>query len=417
MDPSSAPDAGAYTGLRVLDFSHVVAGPMCTRLLADHGADVIKVESPAGDLLRNVPVEYAPTLTSHFAQYNCGKRSVVLDLKRPEAVEVALDLCDWADVIVENFSRGTLERLGIDVVALRARRPELIICSVSTFGSYGPHADKPGFGYVAESYSGLMWLNGDGDEPPSFFGTPLADVNVGVHAFGAIGAALYRRARTGLGTRLDLSSFDALVTMIDAAVVLHTFTGGERSFGRFGTRHTLVVPAAVIRTGDGEYVTYGAPGDRAFARVAAAMGRPELMESDAFGTPEGRVANQDALYDMIEAWAAGFATAEGLIDHFGAHGVPAARVRTVAEAAEDPHLVERGTLAPVPIEGRGDVLVPTAPHPMEGVRVAPAGPAPRLGEHSREVLRDVLALGGDRIDDLIRTGAVGAGEEEPTHAG
>jgi crotonobetainyl-CoA:carnitine CoA-transferase CaiB-like acyl-CoA transferase len=408
---------GAYTGLKVLDFSHVVAGPMCTRLLADHGADVIKVESPAGDLLRNVPVEYGPKLTSHFAQYNCGKRSVVLDLKQPSAVELALELCDWADVIVENFSRGTLERLGIDVGALLERRPELIFCSVSTFGNYGPHADKPGFGYVAESYSGLMWLNGDGDEPPSFFGTPLADCNVGVHAFAAIGAALYRRARTGLGTRLDLSSFDALVTMIDAAVVLHTFTGGERSFGRFGTRHTLVVPASIIGTADGEYVTYGAPGDRAFARVAAAMGRPELMDTPYFGSPEGRVEHQDELYDMIEAWAATFATAQSLIDHFAQHGVPAARVRSVAECADDPALVERGTLQPVPVDGRGDVLVPTAPHPMTGARVAPAGPAPRLGEHSREVLRGVLSLDEARIDELISTGAVSAGEEEHTHAG
>ena len=408
---------GAYAGLKVLDFTHVVAGPMTTRMLADHGAEVVKVESPAGDLLRNVPVEYGPKLTSHFAQYNCGKRSIVLDLKQPDAVQVALELCDWADVIVENFSHGTLDRLGIDVDALLERRPELIFCSVSTFGSYGPHRDKPGFGYVAESYSGLMWLNGDGDEPPSFFGTPLADANVGVHAFAALGAALFRRAQTGLGTRLDLSSFDALVTMIDSAVTLHTFTNGERAFGRFGTRHTLVVPASIIGTQDGEYVTYGAPGDRAFARVAAAMGRPEWMETPHFGSPEGRVANQDELYDAIEAWASEFETAQTLIDHFAAHGVPAARVRTVAECADDPALVERGTLQPVPIEGRGDVLVPTAPHPMTGARVAPAGPPPRLGEHTRDVLRDVLGLGEDRIQDLITSGAARAHAEETTHAG
>jgi crotonobetainyl-CoA:carnitine CoA-transferase CaiB-like acyl-CoA transferase len=177
------------------------------------------------------------------------------------------------------------------------------------------------------------------------------------------------------------------------------------------------VPASIIGTADGQYVTYGAPGDRAFSRVARAMGRDEWMDTPHFGSPEGRVANQDELYGLIEAWAAEFETADALIEHFAAFGVPAARVRTVAECADDPALVERGTLQPVPIEGRGDVLVPTAPHPMTGARVAPGGPAPRLGQHSRAVLREVLSLPDERIDDLISTGAVGAGEETSTHAG
>ena len=222
----------------------------------------------------------------------------MLDLKQPAAVELALELCDWADVIVENFSRGTLERLGIDVDALLERRPELIFCSVSTFGTYGPHADKPGFGYVAESYSGLMWLNGDGDEPPSFFGTPLADCNVGVHAFA-------RDRRGALPARADRARHAAGPVVLRRAGdddrrrgrAAHVHAAASASFGRFGTRHTLVVPASIIGTKDGEYVTYGAPGDRAFARVAAAMGRPEWMDTPHFGSPEGRVANQDELYD------------------------------------------------------------------------------------------------------------------------
>jgi crotonobetainyl-CoA:carnitine CoA-transferase CaiB-like acyl-CoA transferase len=256
-----------------------------------------------------------------------------------------------------------------------------------------------------------MWMNGDPGDPPSFFGTPLADSNAGVHAFGAIGAALHRRARTGEGTHIDLSSYDALVTMIDAALVLHSFTRGERRMTGFGTRHTLVVPAATVRTADGEYVAYGTPGDAMFRRLAAAMERPELAESAEYGTSEARVTNQDALYALIEEWGSGFDTAAELIEQLARHGVSGARIRTYVEAAEDPHLIERGTLAPVAIAGLGDVLVPSAPHHMTGARVAPRGPAPALGEHTREILSEVLGLPDTEIQAFIDDGVVNAAEE------
>lgn len=395
---------GALEGLRVADFTHVIAGPFCSRLLADHGAEVVKVESRTGDVMRNLPMEYEHTLTSAFAQYNCGKRSVVLDLKATGGREAARRLCGWADVVVENFAAGTMERLGLGYPELRQVKRELIMCSVSSFGAVGPYADIPGFGLVAEAYSGLMYLAGDEGAPPSHFGTPLADMNVAVHAFGAICASLVRQARTGLGTWIDISSFDCLVSMIDEALPLHAFSHGLRQFGRYGTKHPTVVPSGVVRTSSGDYVAYGVVGDQRFGLFAEAMGRPELASDPRFVTSEDRVVNRSLMYDMVAEWALGFPDGESLVRHLSRFHLPAARVRSYTEIAEDPHLIARGALAPIDVGGSvGEVLIQTAPHRIEDALPRPRGVPPRLGEHSREVLT-WLNFSEAEIDEMVAAG-------------
>lgn len=401
-----AEEPGAYSGLRVIDFTHVVAGPMCTRLLADHGADVVKLERPQGDMMRHLPVRIGPDLNTHFAQYNCGKRSVALDLRSPDARELVFELCDGADVVVENFKPGTMERLGLGVDVLRERNQRLVVCSISTFGAVGPYAEISGFGFLAEAYSGLMYLNGDGDDPPSFFGTALADMTAAVHAFGAIGAALYRRSVSGVGTYIDLSSFDALVTMIDHAIPMYNLTNGESRFGRYGTRHPIVVPNGVARAGDGRYVVYGVTTDALFASLCELMGRPELASDPRYATAVARVENREEVYDIVDEWAATVASADELVEMLGAVAIVSARVREYTEIVADEHLVSRGTLAPVSFSGIGEVLMPAAPHPMEGLRVAPQGEAPRLGEHTREVLVGELGVSDARFEELLGDGAV-----------
>jgi len=405
--PAATAGPGPYAGLRVLDLSHVVAGPFCTRLRADLGADVIRVERRGGDLMRQTPVYFdEDNNSSAFAQYNGGKRLIGIDLKAGAGREVALKLAAWADVVVENLRPGALDRLGLGYVALRARNPRVIMCSLSTFGAFGPLSELSGFGLVAEAYSGLMDLTRQDDGPPTHFGTVLSDMVSGVHGLAAIGAALYRRAATGEGTHIDISAHDALFSMIDQAPAMSAFTGGQRQMGGYGRRHATSVPSGVARVASGEYVAYGMTGDALFARMAAAMEQPDLLEDDRFATTEARLANTSALYERIEAWAAGFPDAEAMVARMAAFGLTAARVRSVQENLDDPHLRERGALQPVEVDGVGEVLMQTAPYRMAGCTVAPGRAAGRVGADTDAVLRDVLGLDEPAVTNLREAGAV-----------
>jgi crotonobetainyl-CoA:carnitine CoA-transferase CaiB-like acyl-CoA transferase len=404
--------SGPYSGLRVFDLSHVIAGPFCTRMLADMGADVVRVEQHAGDLMRALPVPVgAPQdrLSSAYVQYNNGKRSIGLDLKTDRGRELALRLADWADVVVENFAPGVLARLGLGWDVLHARDPRTILCSLSTFGAEGPYAHLSGFGLVAEAYSGLMSLTGEDDGPPMHFGTALADVNSAVHALAAIGAALYLRASTDEGTHVDISAFDSLFAMIDQQPAAGAFTGGAAVRGKYGTRHTTSVPSGVARAADGSYLAYGMSGDVFFRRLVAAMDAPDLL--DDYPTSAARVANPAPLYDRIEAWAATWPTADALVEHLVAHGLSAARVRGVRENLQDPHLVARGTLSPVEFPGHGEVLLPTAPFRFSGAAVRPGRPAGPVAADTADVLRNVLGLDDAAVAALHDDGVVHGGGE------
>jgi crotonobetainyl-CoA:carnitine CoA-transferase CaiB-like acyl-CoA transferase len=404
--------SGPYSGLRVFDLSHVIAGPFCTRMLADMGADVVRVEQHAGDLMRALPVPVgAPEdrLSSAYVQYNNGKRSIGLDLKTDGGRELALRLADWADVVVENFAPGVLARLGLGWDVLHARDRRTVLCSLSTFGAEGPYAHLSGFGLVAEAYSGLMSLTGVDDGPPMHFGTALADVNSAVHALAAIGAALYRRASTGEGTHVDISAFDSLFAMIDQQPAAGAFTGGSAVRGKYGSRHTTSVPSGVARAADGSYLAYGMSGDVFFHRLVTAMDAPDLL--DEYPTSAARVANPAPLYDRIEAWAATWSTADALVEHLVAHGLSAARVRGVRENLQDPHLVARGTLSPVEFPGHGEVLLPTAPFRFSGATVRPGRPAGPIAADTVDVLKNVLGLDDAAVAALHDGGVVHGGGE------
>jgi crotonobetainyl-CoA:carnitine CoA-transferase CaiB-like acyl-CoA transferase len=404
---SEAP--GPYAGLRVFDLSHVIAGPLCTRMLADLGADVVRVEQRGGDLMRQTPVFFGGDNSSAYAQYNCGKRSIGLDLKHERGRGIALDLVAWADVVVENFKPGTLDRLGLSYDVMRERNERVILCSLSTFGQTGPHAHRSGFGLVAEAFSGLMDLTRYGAGAPTHFGTPLADMISGIHGVAAIGAALHHRERTGTGTHIDLSAFDAMFCLIDQGPAMAAFSRGERRFEGYGRRHATSVPSGVVEVANGEHVAYGMTGTPLFTRMAHAMGRPDLVEDERFAETDARVANAPALYDIIEEWARTFPTADALVEHLARFGLTAARVRTLDENLHDPHLVARGTLSPVTFPEVGEVLLQTTPYVMSGCTVRPGRPAGHIGEHTDEVLRDCLGLDDAGIAELHACGAVHGG--------
>jgi crotonobetainyl-CoA:carnitine CoA-transferase CaiB-like acyl-CoA transferase len=403
----------------VLDLTQVIAGPFCTRLLSDLGADVVRIESRDGDIMRRLPIAYGADGSTAFAQYNVGKRSIGIDLKDPDGRELALRLADHADVMVENFRPGTLDRLGLGWDVVRARNPQLVLCSIGLFGATGPYSQLSGHGMVAEAYSGLMSLTGDDGGPFTHFGTPLGDMNAGVHALAAIGAALFQRQQTGLGSHVDISSYDALFAMIDQAVGQAVLTNGERDYGRYGSKHPQTVPSGVLTAGNGEAATFSAVGDVAWAALADAMGRRELATDPRFVDIESRIANRGELYPLIDAWAQGFADANTLVAALAAAGLPGARIRSVRENIADPHLIERGTLAPVDLgDNVGEVLVQSAPYVISGAQIGPHGRPPHIAEHTSEVLTEQLGIGSSELDRLYAAGTIYTSSTPATaHAG
>lgn len=387
---------GAFDGIIVADFGHVIAAPYAARMMADHGADVIKIESFDGDMLRKMEVQYGGDLSSTFAQYNLGKKAIAVNLKDPRGKQIAHDIIAKSDVVLQNFSTGTFNRLVGTYDDLIKINPKMIMCSISSFGAEGPYADLPGFGFVAEAYSGLMSLAAGDDGYPSFFGTALADMNVATHAYAAITTALFRRERTGLGTHIDMSSFDALVVQIDQAMAISAVSNGEKEFPPYSRRHGATVPNSIVRTKDGEHVVYGAPSDDFFRRLCDAMGQPELTQDPRFNSNANRVSNRADLYDIVEKWAASFDTADELVEVLRAQNMACARIRKYTENITDPHLIQRGTLAPVTLDGTHTVYMQTTPHRLQGSPVAPQGPAPHIGEHTRQILQRL----GHRDDDI-----------------
>lgn len=406
--------SGGYSGLRVLDLTQVIAGPFCTRLLSDLGADVVRVESRDGDIMRRLPIAYGADGSTAFAQYNVGKRSVGIDLKDPDGRELALRLAEHADVMVENFRPGTLDRLGLGWDVVRARNPQLVLCSIGLFGTTGPYAHLSGHGMVAEAYSGLMSLTGDDGGPFTHFGTPLGDMNAGVHALAAIGAALFQRQQSGRGSHVDISSFDALFSMIDQAVGQAVFTHGERDYGRYGSKHPQTVPSGVLMAANGEAATFSAVGDAAWGLLAAAMGRAELATDPRFADIESRIANRADLYGLIDEWSSRFADADELVAALTAAGLPGARIRSVRENISDPHLRHRGTLAEVDLgDGVGRMLVQSAPYVISGADIGPRGRPPHIAEHTSEVLTEVLGLEAPELDRLYASGAIYTSSKGP----
>jgi crotonobetainyl-CoA:carnitine CoA-transferase CaiB-like acyl-CoA transferase len=392
-------------GFTVLDFSRVLAGPYCTRLLADLGARVIKVERPGiGDDTRRGFVQIDPERedqSTYFARLNVGKLSVAIDLGHARAREVVLDLARAADVVVENFAPGVMARLGLDHPGLAAVNPRLVYCSISGFGQTGPLRERPAFAHIIQSVSGLMHLEQGVDLTPRVLYLQAADVLAGTHAFGAILAALLRRGRTGEGAYLDVSMLETLVAAEDVTFG-SMLNGGDESRG---PRVGMVVHAI-----DGRHVamqTVGAPD--LWARTAAAMQRPDLAEDPRFKTPAGRRDNWPALHAILTEWLGTFGSVEEALATMTAARIPCAPVLSPAEVIAHPHMEARGGFPAVPHPTRGEVRVTRTPFQVDGRPVDPAGPAPfRSGEDTRTVLAQVLGYAPDRIEDLVRSGALAA---------
>ena len=399
MPAASAPLAG----LVVLDFTRVLAGPYCTRLLADLGARVLKVERPGvGDDMRRGYLQLDPARedqSTYYVRLNAGKRSVAVDLGHPRGRDVILDLARAADVVVENFAPGVMARLGLDHAALAAVNPRLVYCSISGFGQTGPLRERPAFAHIVQAMSGLMHLEQASDPAPRVAYLQAADVLAGTHAFGAICAALLRRGRTGEGAYVDVSMLETLVAAEDVTFG-SLLNGGEESRGpRIGmVVHAIGGRSVAIQT-------VGSP--ELWPRVLALMERPDLATDPRFATPVARRENWAELNEVFCRWLETFPSAEEAIAALTAARIPCAPVLSPAEVVAHPHLAARGGFPEVSHPTRGTARITRTPFQMDGRPIEPAGPAPyRAGEHTREILGEVLGYAKERIEALREARAI-----------
>jgi crotonobetainyl-CoA:carnitine CoA-transferase CaiB-like acyl-CoA transferase len=380
---------GCFAGLRVLDFSTTIAGPHCARMLADMGAEVIKIESAEGETMRTRP-PVRNGCSTVFGQLNVGKKSLVLDLKSKEGAEAVRRLAATSDILVENFRPGVMQRLKLDYETLRSLNPKLIYCSISGYGQTGPSAELPAYAPVIHAASGYDMAHlayQPGRNRPDYCGIYHADILTGVYAFGAISAALYQRHSTGKGQHIDVSMLESMLTLTPNEVQNSQFDVPPPSRPLFGP----------VETADG-YVMVAIASEKTFQGLMRAAGRPEWVEDSRFAKYADRRRHWTEMMDGVESWSRTVTTEKCLAD-LSAHGVPCSAYRTVAEALRDPQIAHRGALAEVE-DGGGTFEVMNMPFQMSGARVAVGKHAPALGEHTRAFLGE-SGLSEDQIAVVI----------------
>lgn len=352
---------GMFDGVRVLDFTQVLAGPTATRLLVELGAEVIKVElAPGGDIARGLP-RVRDGRSGYYVQQNRGKRSICVDLKDPRGHQLVADLVPHVDVMVQNFALGVIERLGFGYDVVSALNPRLVVCNVSAFGRTGPLKDNPGYDPIAQAYGGVLHMLGYEDRAPVLAGISPGDVLTGVHAFGGIAAALYHRERTGRGQQVDVALLDAYVTTHEVNWQDWSVSAGAVEPMRRGNVHPVVGGVGVYAVGGGGHVVLAAVTDGQWRTACEVMGRPELAEDPRFATSSGRCDHRDTVNAEVADWLAGEADRDDVVARLAARRVPAAPVLSLAEAARHPHLIESGAIRWVDDDVLGQVLVPGMP--------------------------------------------------------
>jgi CoA:oxalate CoA-transferase len=369
--------AKSLGGLRVLDFSTTIAGPHCTRMLADMGAEVIKIESADGETMRTRP-PLRNSFSSTFGQLNVGKKSLVLDLKSPDAIDLVRRLVAGADIVVENFRPGVMRRLKLDYASLQALNPRLIYCSISGYGQTGPSSELPAYAPVIHAASGYDMAHlayQPGRTRPDYCGIYHADVVTGVYAFGAISAALYQRHGTQQGQHIDVSMLESMLTLTLNEVQWSQFAVTSPSRPMFGP----------VETADG-YVMIAIASENTFQSLVRASGHPEWIDDPRFAKYAERRDNWKDLMEGVETWSRTLTT-ERCLTALNKNGVPSSAYRTVAEALSDPQIAHRGALTEVE-DGGGTFKVMNLPFRMSGANVSAGRRIATLGEHTMAVLRE-----------------------------
>jgi crotonobetainyl-CoA:carnitine CoA-transferase CaiB-like acyl-CoA transferase len=389
-------------GIRVLDLTRVLAGPFCTMMLGDMGAEIIKIEEPgSGDDTRGWP-PFVGGEATYFMSVNRNKRSLTLNLKSPAAVALFKKLVAKSDVVVENFRTGTMDKLGLGYSTLARVNRRLVYCAISGFGESGPDAARAGYDLIVQAESGLMDLTGFADGPPVKVGTSIADLVAGMAAAQGVALALLARHRSRRGQKVEIAMLDVVASLLTYQAGIYFGTGQRPA--RRGNEHPSIVPYEVFKAADA-YLTLGVANDSLWARCCTAMERPDLTKEPRFTSVADRVKNRVVLVPLLNE-ILGTRTADEWMKRFEAAGVPAGRIRTVAEVCESEHLKARGMIVGLPHPTAGTVTVMGVPVRLHGTPGAAAEAPPLLGQHTEGVLRSVLGLSKRAVADLRAAGAV-----------
>jgi crotonobetainyl-CoA:carnitine CoA-transferase CaiB-like acyl-CoA transferase len=396
--------SGMLSGCRVLDFTQYLAGPTVTRLMAEMGADIIKVEiAPMGD-----PARLLPTIKSgrsgYFVQQNRGKKSLCLDLQKPEALDILRGLAAKVDVVVENYGPGVLQKRGLDYDSLKEINPRLIMASLSAFGRKSPLAHKTGYDMIAQAFSGLMHMTGEPEGPPTFVGIGIADVGTGVHTFAALGYALYHREKTGVGQHIDIAMIDALYHMHDFGLQSHSLSGGEFIPKRMGKYHNQICPCGIYKAPQGWIFLLVL--DRQWASMVNAMHKPELLHDPRFATAADRVQNRELLNPIVQEWFLSFPSDEAALTALEQHRIACAPVLSVVETLEHPYFKARNMVRTVSDPILGEVTIPGFPLKFSAYPDLPELQAPLLGQHGVQVLQEYLNYSETEIARLQQSGTL-----------
>ena len=387
------------TGLRVLDLTRVLSGPFCTALLGDLGADVLKVEAPEGDSVRGQGA-MKDGLSWYFAQFNRNKRSIRLDLRKPEGRDILAKLIAQSDVLVENFRPGVLARMGFPAERLHELRPSLVTCAINGFGSTGPYRDRPAFDFIAQAMSGFMSVNGRAEDPPLRSGLPISDLIAGLYAALSITASVMHARATGQGQQTEVALTNGLVSMLAYIATNYFATGAAPE--RSGNDHPIAAPYGLFPTRDGQ-IALAPPDDAFFGRLMDALGLAELKDDPLYRTQTARVANRQRINAIVGGKLA-MNTNEYWVETLNRAGVPCGPVQSVADVFQDPQILSQDMVMDIDHPGFGMVRMLGFPMKLSSTPCQVRRPAPGLGEHSDDVLAELGYSLEERLS--LRAGGV-----------
>jgi crotonobetainyl-CoA:carnitine CoA-transferase CaiB-like acyl-CoA transferase len=391
----------ALAGVRVLDLSRFVAGPFCCQILGDHGADVVKVEKPDGEPARHMP-PFVQGESLYFLAYNGSKRGITVNQRSPEGLELLRKLMAKADIVVENFRTGTLEKMGLDYGPLAAINPGLILVSISGFGTQGPYIGRPAFDEIIQGMSGLASMTGESGGPPTLTGTYVADFVTGLYA--AIGAlvAHHLREQTGRGQWVQTNLLDSLVSILNTSVSRYLLTG--QAPRRQGNRNPLIAPGNIYQARDG-HITIEVLTQDMWEDLARAIGREDLLRDPRFADVVSRQQHADALDREVQAWM-GTRSVDEIVSTMERRSIPCGPVLDIPALVKDPQLLVNQTVVEVEYPPLGRVPVLAPPIRLQNEASPRRGRPPRLGEHTEEVLAAWLGLTAGEVESLRKAGAL-----------
>jgi formyl-CoA transferase len=393
----------ALNGVRVLDFTRILAGPFCTMLLGDYGADVIKIERPGtGDDTRQWGPPFAGEHSAYYLSVNRNKRSLTLNLQSAEGQALARALALQSDIVIENFKVGQMKAYGLDYETLRQTHPGLIYCSITGYGQDSPYAERPGYDFVIQGESGLMSITGPVEGEPYKVGVAISDVITGFTAANAIQAALYHRTQTGQGQYIDIALLDSQLAAL-VNIASNYLVSGQPS-RRYGNAHASIVPYEVFNAADQPFVL-AVGNDSQFRQMCRLLGQPQIADDPRFTTNPARVANRQALIAIMQPLLRQ-KPAQEWIDLCLAAGVPAGPIHDIPAALNDPHVQARGLVQSVDLADGTPVNLLTAAARLSATPAEIRRPPPLLGQHTEEVLHDLLQLDSDAINDLRSRGVI-----------